>query len=114
MSTETFTPLPEMICAIAEAAPKKIALIQDERQLAYGDLDKVMDRIAAALQRDGVKPGESVAICAGTSIEYACAFLGALRAGVAVAPIAPSSTVEANRTGARGDTRRRSSNQRRI
>ena len=94
MSTETFTPLPEMIRALAEATPEKIALIQDERQLSYGDLDKVMDRVAAALQREGVKPAESVAICAGTSIEYACAFLGALRAGVAVAPIAPSSTAD--------------------
>lgn len=94
MSTETFTPLPEMIRALAETAPEKLALIQDERQLSYGDLDKVMDRVAAALQREGVKPTESVAICAGTSIEYACAFLGALRAGIAVAPIAPSSTAD--------------------
>ena len=92
MSTETFTPLPDMIRALAEAAPERIALIQDDRQLSYGDLDWVMDRVASALQREGVRPRESVAICAGTSIEYACAFLGALRAGVAVAPIAPSST----------------------
>jgi len=92
VSEETFTPLADMIRANAARAPQKIALIQDERQLAYCDLDGVMDRVAAALQREGVKPGESVAICAGTSIEYACAFLGALRAGVAVAPIAPSST----------------------
>ncbi|MFO0203606.1 MAG: AMP-binding protein, partial [Alphaproteobacteria bacterium] len=80
--------------AFAAANPEKIALIQDERQLSYGALDAAMDRVAAALQREGVAPGESVAICAATSIEYACAFLGALRAGVAVAPIAPSSTPE--------------------
>jgi acyl-CoA synthetase (AMP-forming)/AMP-acid ligase II len=53
-----------------------------------------MDRVAAALQSEGVAPGSCVAICAATSIEYACVFLGALRAGVAVAPIAPSSTAE--------------------
>ncbi|MEQ1489343.1 MAG: class I adenylate-forming enzyme family protein [Terricaulis sp.] len=86
--------MPEMVHALAVSAPDKIALIQDERLLSYGDLGKIMDRVAAALQRDGVQPRESVAICAGTSIEYACAFLGALRAGVAVAPIAPSSTAE--------------------
>ncbi|MBY0566479.1 MAG: acyl--CoA ligase [Hyphomonadaceae bacterium] len=91
---ETFTPVPQLMHAFAAANPEKIALIQDERQLSYGALDAVMDRVAAALQRDGVAPGESVAICAATSIEYACAFLGALRAGVAVAPIAPSSTPE--------------------
>src|SRR5262245_8133952 len=94
VSLETFTPLPELIRAHAAAAPERIALIQDERRLSYGELDAVMDRVAAALQRDGVAPGESVAICAATSLEYACAFLGALRAGVAAAPIAPSSTPE--------------------
>ena len=94
MSLDVFTPVPEVMRAFAAANGDKIALIQDERQFSYGTLDALMDRIATALQREGVKPGESVAICAGTSIEYACAFLGALRAGVAVAPIAPSSTPE--------------------
>ncbi len=92
MSGETYTPVPAMIGAFATANPGKIALIQDDQRLSYGALDAAMDRVAAALQRDGVAPGESVAICAATSIEYACAFLGGLRAGVAVAPIAPSST----------------------
>lgn len=94
MTTETFKPLPDMIRAHAANTPAKIALIQDERQLNYSDLDQMMDRVAAAVQREGVSPGESVAICAGTSIDYACAFLGSLRAGAAVAPIAPSSTAD--------------------
>lgn len=83
-----------MIRALAAAQPEHAALIQDERYVRYGELDAMMDRIAAALQRDEIAPGESIAICAATSIEYACVFLGALRAGVAVAPIAPSSTPE--------------------
>ncbi len=62
------------------------------RTLAYGELDRLMDRVASALQREGVAPREAIAICAGTSIEYAAVFLGALRAGVAVAPLAPSCT----------------------
>jgi acyl-CoA synthetase (AMP-forming)/AMP-acid ligase II len=53
-----------------------------------------MDRVARSLQQDGFGPGDVVAICAGTSVEYVLAFLGALRAGVAVAPLAPSSTAE--------------------
>ena len=39
-------------------------------------------------------PRQSVAICAASSIEYLAVFLGALRAGVAAAPIAPSLTPE--------------------
>lgn len=72
-----------------------MALILDERRLSYAALHALMDEIAAALQREGVKPGDGVAICAGTSIEYAAVFLGALRAGAAAAPIAPSSTPQA-------------------
>jgi len=37
-------------------------------------------------------PRDVIAICALSSIEYVATFLGALRAGIAVAPLAPSST----------------------
>nr|WP_239590865.1 class I adenylate-forming enzyme family protein [Vitreimonas flagellata] len=90
--SEDFRTLSDMIAAHAAERPDGAALIQDERQVSYRELDALMDGVAAALQRDGVKPGASIAICAMTSIEYAALFVGALRAGVAVAPIAPSST----------------------
>ena len=64
------------------------------RTLSYAELDAVMDRIAAALQRDGVGKAEVAAICATTSAEYGAAFFGILRAGAIVAPLAPSSTAE--------------------
>ena len=51
-----------------------------------------MDRVAATLQRDGCKPGDTIAICALASNAYVVLFMGALRAGLAVAPLAPSST----------------------
>src|SRR5690349_240499 len=89
-----FGTIAELIREHGKAQPSAIALIQDARKLDYRGLDAGMDRVAAALQRDGVRPGDVVAICASSSIEYALAFLGALRAGVAVAPLAPSSTPE--------------------
>jgi len=91
---DDFVALPDMIRAHAAAQPSHVAIIQDERSITYAELDALMDRVAVALQREGLKPRDSLAICASTSIEYACAFLGALRAGVAVAPLAPSSTPE--------------------
>lgn len=89
-----FGTLPDLIRLHAAQRPRHPALMQDGRMLDYAALDALMDRIAAALQRDGLKPGESIAVCAATSIEYAAVFLGGLRAGVAVAPLAPSSTAE--------------------
>ncbi|MCL4714045.1 MAG: acyl--CoA ligase [Hyphomonadaceae bacterium] len=92
MTLDTYTPVPDLIRAYAATAPGKAALILEDRQLSYDEFVRLGDRVAAALQREDVAAGESVAICAGTSLEYGCAFFGALIAGVAMAPIAPSST----------------------
>ncbi len=94
MLEQEFGSIPALIHLHAKARPDHPALIQGERQLEYGALDLLMDRVAASLQRDDLRPQDTIAICAGTSIEYAATFLGALRAGVAVAPLAPSSTPE--------------------
>ncbi|MDA8108012.1 MAG: class I adenylate-forming enzyme family protein [Betaproteobacteria bacterium] len=90
-----FGTIADVIHAHALREPQRTALLQDERRLDYGALDALMDRIAAALQRTGLRPCDAIALCAGTSIEYAAVFLGALRAGVTVAPLAPSATAEA-------------------
>ena len=82
----------DLIRTHAAQRPSNAALLQDDRRLDYGELDALMDRVAAALQRDGVRPRSAIAICAANSIEYAVVFLGALRAGVVVAPLSPSST----------------------
>jgi long-chain acyl-CoA synthetase len=90
-----FGTLSELVAHHADSAPHRIALHQGDRSLTYRQLNALMDRVAAALARDGIVQGASIAICASTTIEYAATFLGALRAGVAVAPLAPSSTPEA-------------------
>jgi acyl-CoA synthetase (AMP-forming)/AMP-acid ligase II len=94
MVEQPFGLVTDMIRLCAVARPHSPALIKDGEVLTYGGLDALMDRVAASLQRDGVKPGEAISICAGSSIAYAVTFLGGLRAGVAVAPLAPSSTPE--------------------
>jgi len=87
-----FALITDLIRQHAAQDPRRRALMEGERQLDYGALDALLDRIAAALQRDGLQVGDSIAICAGMSIEYAAVFLGALRAGVVVAPLAPGTT----------------------
>lgn len=92
--SQPFGSLPELIARQAAHQPRHTALILEDRRLDYAALCAGMDRVAASLQRDGLVPGDVVAICAGTSVEYLLAYLGALRAGVAVAPLAPSATAE--------------------
>ncbi|TYP61900.1 class I adenylate-forming enzyme family protein [Stutzerimonas stutzeri] len=91
---QAFAAVPDLIAYWAGHRPDQSALLQDGRRLSYAELDTLISSVAAALQRDGLQPGDSLAICAYNSIEYAIVFLGALRAGVAVAPLAPSASAE--------------------
>ena len=84
----------DLVAEHATARPDSLALAQDDRSVTYATLDAMMDRIASALQRDGVAQRESIVVVASTSLEYAAVFLGALRAGVAVAPLPPGSTAQ--------------------
>ncbi|MBN8815160.1 MAG: acyl--CoA ligase [Sphingomonas sp.] len=90
-----FATLPAILQAHAQEQGDKIAVADASATLTYAQLDTLMNRIAGALQRDGVAQGQSVAIIASASVEYAAIFLGALRAGCVAAPLAPSSTPEA-------------------
>jgi long-chain acyl-CoA synthetase len=91
---QPFLLLSDLIRNHGQDQPDHAALIQDERILNYAQLNALVDRVAASLQRDGLQSGDALAICASSSIEYAAVFLGGLRAGVAVAPLAPSSTAQ--------------------
>ncbi|HEY8537928.1 MAG TPA: class I adenylate-forming enzyme family protein, partial [Steroidobacteraceae bacterium] len=91
---QDFGLIADLVRAHAQEQPDHRALVKDEDVLTYGQLDALMDRIAASLQRDGLQCGDVIAICALSSVEYAAVFLGALRAGVVVAPLAPSATPE--------------------
>ncbi|MGZ5270182.1 MAG: class I adenylate-forming enzyme family protein, partial [Ramlibacter sp.] len=89
-----FRAIADLVREHAAARPLHTALVQGDRRLAWGDFDAQADRVAAALQRDGVQPTQSIAISGANSIEYAVLFLGALRAGVAVAPLPTGATAQ--------------------
>ena len=89
---QEFGLIADLIRLHARQAPARPALADPRDSLDYGALDALMDCVAAALQRDGLRAGDAIAVCAASSVNYAAVFLGALRAGVAVAPLAPGST----------------------
>jgi len=89
-----FATLPDIIRAHASERGAKTAIVGEDGALTYAALDAAMDRIAAALQRDGLAHGQAVAIVGAPSVAYATVFLATLRAGGAAAPLAPGSTPE--------------------
>ncbi|GAC1333068.1 MAG: class I adenylate-forming enzyme family protein [Beijerinckiaceae bacterium] len=94
MLDQEFGTIADLVRFHGETGPERIAIVDEARRVNYSEMNELMDRVAASLQRDAVAPQQAVAVCALSSIEYAALFLGALRAGIAVSPLAPSSTPE--------------------
>jgi len=83
-----FRAIGDLLREHAKARPQQPALVYDGAQLTWQQLDEAMDRVALALQRDGLVPGDVVVLCGANALCLASVFLGALRAGIAVAPLA--------------------------
>ncbi len=91
---QDFSTMPDMIRAHAKERPDHPAVIDGDRTVTFAKFDALIDRAAAALQRDGVGNRGAAAICGPSSIEYVTVFVAALRVGAAACPLAPSSTPE--------------------
>ena len=83
-------PLGEDLRAAAVRDPDRVALVDAERALSYGELDRLVDGLAAGLRELGVGRGDRVAIVLPNGIEAAIAIYGVLRAGAAFSPLNPT------------------------
>jgi acyl-CoA synthetase (AMP-forming)/AMP-acid ligase II len=87
-----FQSIPDLIREHAGARPAQLALRHGAERMTWGEMDRAVDRVAAALQRQGIGPGASIAISGANSIAYVVLFLGGLRSGAAVAPLPTGAT----------------------
>ncbi|HMN73392.1 MAG TPA: AMP-binding protein [Rhodoblastus sp.] len=74
--------------AVARAADKP-ALLYFDGALSYGELDRMSDALAAALQARGFQPGDRCAIYMQNMPQFVIAVLGAWKAGGVAVPINP-------------------------
>lgn len=89
---QSFGTVVDLIAYHAKHQPSKIALIDGKATIDYSELNKRIIKFSEFLVTKGLHPQDCIAICASTSIEYVIAFLGALKIGIVVAPLAPSSS----------------------
>jgi len=73
-----------------ERSPEAVALVYEDRQLSYGELNARANRLARHLRSLGVGPECRVAICLERSVELVVGLLGVLKAGGAYVPLDPS------------------------
>ena len=73
-----------------EKTPDAIALVFEDQQLTYRELNSRANQLAHYLQSLGVKPEVLVGICVERSVEMVVGLLGILKAGGAYVPIDPT------------------------
>jgi acyl-CoA synthetase (AMP-forming)/AMP-acid ligase II len=89
-----FTTAGDLIRARAGELGDQQALIDDHGGLSWREMDALVNRVAAQLQANGIRRGDSVAIGGYNAIPYVIAFFGALRAGAAAALLTVSAAPE--------------------
>jgi amino acid adenylation domain-containing protein len=80
----------ELFEAWVEKTPEATALIFDDAQLTYAELNARANQLANHLRSKGVGPEVLVALCVERSLEMAVGLLGILKAGGAYVPLDPA------------------------
>ena len=91
-NTQTTWPEPcihQIVQTRAEQHPEKRAVIFDDTELTYAELNQKANRLAALLQGQGVGPGNLVGIFLDRSLDLLPALLGVLKAGAGYVPFDP-------------------------
>jgi amino acid adenylation domain-containing protein len=87
-------PQDQFICHLfetqVERTPDAVAIVFEDQQLTYRELNRRVNRLADHLQRLGVRPEMRVGIFLERSVEIVVAVLGVLKAGGAFVPLDPT------------------------
>jgi amino acid adenylation domain-containing protein len=78
----------------AARTPDAPAIVFDQTQLTYQELNRLSDQLAAFLRAQNVGPDTLVGICMDRSPEMIVALLGVMKAGAAYVPIDPNYPAE--------------------
>ncbi|AIY41033.1 Siderophore biosynthesis non-ribosomal peptide synthetase modules [Collimonas arenae] len=81
---------PELFAAQALRTPERIAVQCETAQLSYGELHQRTSRLATALRRQGVAPGQTVALLDHRGTDLLVMIIAVLKAGAAYLPIDPT------------------------
>lgn len=75
--------VPELFEAQARHRPDAVALVEDDRQISYAQLNAQANRLAHLLMRRKLGPGDIVGVALPRSVEQVTALLGIMKAGAA-------------------------------
>jgi len=79
--------LPHMVTLHGKWYPDKPAVIDEDKTLSWGQIDRGSNQVANGLNALGIGRGDSVAILMGNCVEYAEIMFGILKAGAVIVPL---------------------------
>lgn len=82
-------PVFEYLRIHAQDHPEKVAVNYYGKEIRYGELDLMTDRLASFLVKNGVRKGDRVALFLQNCPQYVVAQIGAHKAGATVVPCSP-------------------------
>jgi len=82
--------LHELVEAQVGRTPAAVAVVYEQEQLSYGELNERANQLAHYLQREGVGPESLVGILMERSVELVVTLLAVLKAGAAYVPLDPA------------------------
>ncbi|HTF61789.1 MAG TPA: amino acid adenylation domain-containing protein, partial [Edaphobacter sp.] len=82
--------IPELFEEQVEKTPDAVALVFEDQQLTYRELNNRANQLAHYLRKRGVGPNVLVGICLERSLELIVGLLGVLKAGGAYVPLDPT------------------------
>lgn len=91
MATTLTESLAELVSSAARHWRDDVGIACGQGQLTYAQLDRAVARLAADLVERGVLPGDSVAVLAGTGLEFPVLAHAVFRSGGVLVPISPTS-----------------------
>jgi amino acid adenylation domain-containing protein len=78
----------------AATEPTRLALVGEDIQLTFDDLNGLANRLARVLVSRGAKPKDVIAICLNRSVEFIISLVAIHKAGCAYVPLDPTYPVE--------------------
>src|SRR5258705_10992994 len=86
---ESFNVAAHFLDAPAAQHPGRIAIVGEPREVSYGELAALVNRVGSALRAQGVARGDRVLIVLPDSAEFIAAFFGAAKIGAVAVPVNP-------------------------
>ncbi len=77
----------DRICDVAKAFPDKIAIVFNEHQIRYSQLDQIINQSANGLSRAGIRRGDRVALLMPNLPHFVFSYYAIMKLGAIVVPI---------------------------